>query len=277
MTNAITEHLTGLATEIDRHHSEALRAGAVALQHALNCGAALEQAQQCCASGWEHWLADHTTVSLRTAQVYLRLHRHRDRLPNDDTLSIKKAIGYLSTERRRPSAPLPDRLTLANYQKRAEFVYEFPNQLWAHVVVLSELGWSVRRLAEHFGTTQDVVARALRPEVPRRDMTGAEEWAGHYLMEIDHVLLHWQSTAALHAAAMAEEAGFKKEAASLRASHKAKLAQWLATRGSWESLTGPQFVAASTDARIAMGIEDEKDWPGSLVDLERRFTRKNVA
>jgi hypothetical protein len=138
-------------------------------------------------------------------------------------------------------------------------------------VLLNEFGWTTKRMAEHFGTTVDLVSRVLFPELPHRDMTGAEEWAGHYVSEIEHMLLCWASTALRAAASMAKEAGFTMEAASLAARAHAKHNQWLATRGTWELLTGPQLAVAWTDARIAIGIDNEKDWPSSLVEIESRF------
>jgi hypothetical protein len=68
----------GLADIINREHELAQRAAATAIEHALRAGEHLERVKRELPHGaWAGWLAEHFTGSERTAQRYMRLHRHR--------------------------------------------------------------------------------------------------------------------------------------------------------------------------------------------------------
>jgi hypothetical protein len=68
----------GLADIINHEHELAQRAAASAIEHALRAGEHLERVKRELPHGaWAGWLAEHFTGSERTAQRYMRLHRHR--------------------------------------------------------------------------------------------------------------------------------------------------------------------------------------------------------
>lgn len=74
--------LAELADVIAVEHRQAEKAARKALDHALAAGDALLEAKGCVAHGeWAHWLSQHVpAISGRTAQLYMKLARHRDEL-----------------------------------------------------------------------------------------------------------------------------------------------------------------------------------------------------
>jgi hypothetical protein len=67
-----------LAPAIGREHVAARTAASTALEHARGCGELLTEAKaRLRHGGWRAWLAEHTSVSERTAQNYMRLSQNR--------------------------------------------------------------------------------------------------------------------------------------------------------------------------------------------------------
>ena len=103
---AITTTATssGLSTEtltaaIRQEHAAASRAAQSALQHALEAGRLLAEAKATIPHGsWEAYVRDECGIAPRTASLYQRLHRHRDRLPirqHVAELSLRQAARLL--------------------------------------------------------------------------------------------------------------------------------------------------------------------------------------
>lgn len=94
---AIAERLTAA---IRKEHDAALSAASKALHHALEAGRLLDEARQQVQHGsWESYVRDSCGIAPRTASLYLRLHRNRDRLPNRQRvadLSVRQAAKLLS-------------------------------------------------------------------------------------------------------------------------------------------------------------------------------------
>lgn len=273
MSSAIAQDLTALAAEIDRHHQEALQAGGVALQHALACGAALAHAQQCCASDWHRWLAENTAVSVRTAQIYLRLHRNRDKLPKDETLSIRKAILAIPRATRSTAAPLSASITMSNLNLdvRRKRVTLWPDMLHFRAILLAQLGWSIKQIADQFGAKHTEVSAILFPSVPLRDTAGAEEWCARFQLAVESFLAGMRWIAPQQAAELAADTGFAHLAQAIAAESDACSLKATALQEAAQPLNIPQWAAALTDARIAIGIEDLDDWRGGLVELVKVF------
>ena len=102
-----SNRLPVLAADIRREHAAVGEAAARGLQHALAAGDALLEAKASLAHGeWSAWLAANVpSLSARTAQLYTRLARNRDRLNAQRVadLSLRAAAALVS----RPAAPEP--------------------------------------------------------------------------------------------------------------------------------------------------------------------------
>jgi len=94
-----------LTAAIRHEHEAASAAAGAALSHALEAGRLLAEARQTIPhGGWEAYVRDACGVAPRTASLYQRLHRHRDRLPNRQhvaDLSVRQAARLL----RQPRSP----------------------------------------------------------------------------------------------------------------------------------------------------------------------------
>lgn len=79
--------------QINAEHRAAEHALKQGLAHALEAGRLLaKQKAQVGHGGWGAWLAEHFEGSQQTAATYIRLHEHRDQLPeNESALSIRQA------------------------------------------------------------------------------------------------------------------------------------------------------------------------------------------
>lgn len=85
-----------------RHEHEAVSTAArSALEHALEAGRLLAEAKATIPHGsWEAYVKDVCGIAPRTARLYQRLHRHRDRIPNRQhvaDLSVRQAARLLET------------------------------------------------------------------------------------------------------------------------------------------------------------------------------------
>ncbi len=89
-----------LADEINRAHRKARSAARMSLKHAIAAGDFLLEAKEAAGHGkWLEWFSINVVFSERTAQDYMRLARHRDKLPPKSAaaadLTIRAAIGEL--------------------------------------------------------------------------------------------------------------------------------------------------------------------------------------
>lgn len=107
---------SGLAPEqltaaIRREHEAASTAARTALGHALEAGRLLAEAKAAIPHGrWEQYVRAACDIAPRTASLYLRLHRHRDRLPNRQhvaELSVRQAARLLEQPRTKAEMVLP--------------------------------------------------------------------------------------------------------------------------------------------------------------------------
>ena len=108
MTARSTSTLPALAGEqltaaIRHEHEAASAAAGAALSHALEAGRLLAEARATVPNGgWEAYVRDACGIAPRTASLYQRLHRHRDRLPNRQhvaDLSVRQAARLLEQPR----------------------------------------------------------------------------------------------------------------------------------------------------------------------------------
>lgn len=88
-----------LTAAIRQEHAAVNVAAQTALQHALEAGRLLADARHNIPHGsWESYVKDSCGIAPRTASLYLRLHRKRDRLPNRQhvaDLSVRQAARLL--------------------------------------------------------------------------------------------------------------------------------------------------------------------------------------
>ncbi len=92
--------LPTLADEINRAHRKARQAARTSLKYAIGAGQLLLEAKETTGHGnWLAWLSLNVVVSERTAQDYMRLAQHQDKLPPKSAaaadLTIRAAIGEL--------------------------------------------------------------------------------------------------------------------------------------------------------------------------------------
>jgi len=78
--NADISVLDQLALRIREAQQAVQTAGATALRHALEAGDALIEAQSRVTTNWKKWLRDNCFLSVRTAQLYQQLARHREEI-----------------------------------------------------------------------------------------------------------------------------------------------------------------------------------------------------
>lgn len=106
-----TTSLTGeqLTDAIRQEHAAVSAAAQSALQHALEAGRLLADARRNIPHGsWESYVKDSCGIAPRTASLYLRLHRKRDRLPNRQhvaDLSVRQAARLLEQPKVKTEAP----------------------------------------------------------------------------------------------------------------------------------------------------------------------------
>ncbi len=92
--------LPTLADEINRAHRKARQAARTSLKYAIAAGQLLLEAKETTGHGkWLEWLSLNVVVSERTAQDYMRLAQHQDKLSPKSAaaadLTIRAAIGEL--------------------------------------------------------------------------------------------------------------------------------------------------------------------------------------
>lgn len=100
-----------LTAAIRQEHEAASTAARSALGHALEAGRLLAEARSSIPHGsWESYVKDSCSIAPRTASLYLRLHRNRDRLPNRQhaaEISVRQAARLLERPKAKAEAALP--------------------------------------------------------------------------------------------------------------------------------------------------------------------------
>lgn len=100
-----------LTAAIRQEHAAVNAAAQSALGHALEAGRLLAEAKATMPHGsWESYVKDSCGIAPRTARLYQRLHRHRDRLPMRQhvaELSVRQAARLLERPRARAETMLP--------------------------------------------------------------------------------------------------------------------------------------------------------------------------
>lgn len=95
--SAINATLQNLAEHIQAEHDFAQACANQAVQHAIACGLALQEArEQVPHGGWLPWLKENVRFSERMARNYLNLAANRQRVA--DLNSVREALAYLSSE-----------------------------------------------------------------------------------------------------------------------------------------------------------------------------------
>jgi DUF3102 family protein len=121
----IEKSLGKLAERINAEHHSCETAINAALEHALAAGDLLLEAKSACPHGaWQAWLENSFDGSVRTAQAYMRVAAHRDKVEAAKTqssapLSLDGALRALSTPKY-GAARLEDPTTLEELEARAE-------------------------------------------------------------------------------------------------------------------------------------------------------------
>ena len=105
-TAGLESHSDRLAVAIRDEHAAASSAARAAVSHALEAGRLLDEARATIPhGGWESYVQDTCGMAPRTARLYLRLHRHRDRLPNRQRvadLTVRQAAKLLEQQKPTP-------------------------------------------------------------------------------------------------------------------------------------------------------------------------------
>lgn len=153
--NAPAPSLPDLAARINERHQAASTAARSAVLCAREAGELLLQAKAAVGHGnWLAWLREHTEVSERTAQVYMRLARHLDQLGPEKSaavadLTLRDALAAITRDTGRVAAlPAPaadqalsaaaqgERLRVtASRAQVAETVMNSPASEWTRVSV----------------------------------------------------------------------------------------------------------------------------------------------
>src|SRR4029079_8036463 len=106
-TKATEGKLHDLAARIEQHHQAACEAHASAIDNAIDCGKLLIEAKAKLKHGdWLPWLEEHTSVSTRQAQKYMRLAEHKGELlagkyAPGSHLPLNEAIAQLANPAKR--------------------------------------------------------------------------------------------------------------------------------------------------------------------------------
>jgi hypothetical protein len=99
--------LSDLLAALNAEHGRAIRSARTTIDHATRCGEMLIEAKARIQHGqWETWLEDHTQVSLRTSQRYMRLASNTTSVSLlDGDMGIAEALEMISTPTTPKAAP----------------------------------------------------------------------------------------------------------------------------------------------------------------------------
>lgn len=197
-----------LTAAIRQEHAAVNVAAQTALQHALEAGRLLADARHNIPHGsWESYVKDSCGIAPRTASLYLRLHRNRDRLPNRQhvaDLSVRQAARLLERPRAKaePVAAAAEQLAVAgpivDEQAAGELQPAADDEagLDRHPQLMSLL--AVKAEAE----VPLAVLRQMAAEMPEamaNDRQSLRDWiAGEFerLAELHRKMRRWYSTPA---------------------------------------------------------------------------------
>jgi hypothetical protein len=97
--------LDDLARQVRAWVAEIRKACLTALDHAMNCGDALNAAQERVSTGWKKWLRENCRLAVSTAHLYQQLARHREeieaeisRVPDLSLRAARKLITKTTSE-----------------------------------------------------------------------------------------------------------------------------------------------------------------------------------
>lgn len=99
----VQRDLDTLATSANEFHSRAHESAYSAVEWAIKCGEALNEAKTQVAHGdWGRWLADHFDGTQRTAQHWMKLAANAKRVSHLDSPSIRAALDAISEPKPKP-------------------------------------------------------------------------------------------------------------------------------------------------------------------------------
>lgn len=173
-TTATSTAMSGeqLTAAIRHEHEAASQAASAALRHALEAGRLLDEARATIPHGaWEAYVKDSCGMAPRTARLYLRLHRHRDRLPDRQhvaEMSVRQAARLLE----QPKAKVAE----AEATER----FDYLGQSWATIHAVG-VEWNPEWKIVPFPLYQDVAPLfdAPRPSSPGWYVAGHRHVAEH--------------------------------------------------------------------------------------------------
>jgi hypothetical protein len=156
--------LDSIGDTIEAEHQAAQHDARSALAHALECGRLLLEAKTAVAHGdWLAWLAEHTTVTSRQSQRYMRLGRELAADPvKYDTVShltLSGALAQLASPRTRIPPPLDLAGDWEAASAWAQSVLDGPFTVWDFEVEDGG-GWIFTKLMHQMGMPAVVAALA---------------------------------------------------------------------------------------------------------------------
>jgi hypothetical protein len=88
-----------LIPAIKEEHQAVVDSLGTGFEHALKVGEHLAQARKLVGhGGWADWVEKNCNFSYRTARNYIRLHVHRDKLPQRGDISYRRAVAMLGLD-----------------------------------------------------------------------------------------------------------------------------------------------------------------------------------
>ncbi len=96
---------SNIAALINAEHAKVEAAKRSGVKHAMECGRLLSEARETTAHGeWDAWVRAHCSFSMRTAQLYVRVHKHLVDDPSNAQrvagLSLREAGEFLASHER---------------------------------------------------------------------------------------------------------------------------------------------------------------------------------
>lgn len=88
-----------LIPEIKAAHEACLASLQAGLEHAIRCGEYLTRAKELVPGQWAKWVEKHCDFKIRTATNYMRVYRHRKRVPKE--MSYRQAVAALVARKKK--------------------------------------------------------------------------------------------------------------------------------------------------------------------------------
>lgn len=143
--------LSELAERANSEHREVERLAGEAVRHAILSGDALLAAQTQVDGSWVDWVERNFIASNATAQLYMRLARHQDRILTEDP----------------PPRTIPQALLLVR-TRTGLGPYGYPNEIREEAVRLARSGLSYKDAAEAVGVCTTTVHKWVNPKLAAR-------------------------------------------------------------------------------------------------------------